>query len=29
MTSFTKEELAGADWFANTLADAPEECLEW
>jgi len=29
MTSFTKNELAGADWFANTLADAPEECLEW
>ena len=29
MTSFTKEELAGADWFANTLADAPDECLEW
>jgi HAD superfamily hydrolase (TIGR01509 family) len=29
MTSFTKEQLAGADWFANNLADAPDECLEW
>ena len=28
-TSFTPEELAGADWFASTLADAPKECLEW
>ena len=29
MTSFTSEELAKADWISNTLADAPEECLEW
>ncbi len=29
MTSFTREELAKADWISNTLADAPEECLEW
>jgi len=29
MTSFTSEELAQADWISNTLADAPEECLEW
>ncbi len=28
-TSFSREELDGADWFANTLADAPDECLEW
>ena len=28
-TSFTKEELAGADWFSNTLEDAPDEVLEW
>lgn len=29
MTSFTKKELKGADWFANTLADAPDESLDW
>jgi len=29
MTSFTREELAQADWVSNTLADAPEECVEW
>ncbi len=29
MTSFTREELAQADWISNTLADAPDECLEW
>ncbi|MFQ3549382.1 MAG: HAD-IA family hydrolase [Armatimonadota bacterium] len=29
MTSFTKEELNGADWFANTLADAPDEATSW
>ena len=28
-TSFTKEDLHKADWHSNTLADAPEECLEW
>ncbi|MHB0914053.1 MAG: HAD family hydrolase [Armatimonadota bacterium] len=28
-TSFTREELAGADWFAPTLAQAPDECLDW
>ncbi len=28
-TSFTGEELAKADWISNTLADAPEECLQW
>ncbi len=29
MTSFTREELSQADWISNTLADAPDECLEW
>ena len=29
MTSFSKDQLAGADWFANTLADAPAEALDW
>ena len=29
MTSFTESELAGADWYANTLADAPIAALEW
>ncbi len=29
LTSFRKEELAGADLFANTLEDAPDECIEW
>jgi len=28
-TSFPKESLLHADWHSNTLADAPEECLEW
>ncbi|MDO8587190.1 MAG: HAD-IA family hydrolase [Armatimonadota bacterium] len=28
-TSFTPEQLAGADWFAPNLAEAPEEALEW
>jgi len=28
-TSFTKEDLAGADWFASNLAEAPEEALDW
>lgn len=28
-TSFTREQLAGADWFANTLADAPDQVLHW
>jgi HAD superfamily hydrolase (TIGR01509 family) len=28
-TSFSREELAGADWFAPNLAEAPEECLNW
>jgi len=28
-TSFTPEQLAGADWFAANLAEAPEESLEW
>lgn len=28
-TSFTPDELAGADWIASTLAEAPSECLEW
>ncbi len=27
-TSFTKEDLAGADWFAPNLAEAPEEALD-
>lgn len=29
MTSFTGEELAKADWISNTLADAPDKCLDW
>jgi beta-phosphoglucomutase len=29
LTSFSQEQLAGADWFANTLADAPADALEW
>jgi beta-phosphoglucomutase len=28
-TSFTREELAGADWFAPSLAEAPPEVLHW
>lgn len=28
-TSFTREDLAGADWFGSDLADAPEEVMEW
>lgn len=28
-TSFTPQELEGADWIAATLAEAPEEVLEW
>jgi len=28
-TSFTPEQLAGADWFAPNLAQAPDEVLEW
>ncbi len=28
-TSFTQEELEGADWYAETLATAPAEVLEW
>jgi len=28
-TSFSKEQLAGADWYAETLADAPDEVLAW
>ena len=28
-TSFTPEELAGADWFAPNLAETPAEALEW
>lgn len=28
-TSFTVEQLAGADWFAPTLAEAPRAVLEW
>ena len=29
LTSFSKKQLAGADWFANTLADAPPDALDW
>ncbi len=29
MTSFSRERLAGADWFAGTLADAPPDVLDW
>ena len=28
-TSFTRDQLAGADFFAATLADAPAKALEW
>jgi len=28
-TSFTRAQLAGADWFAPTLAEAPPEVLNW
>ena len=28
-TSFTEDKLAGADWFAPTLAEAPEEAISW
>jgi len=28
-TSFTREQLAGAEWFAPTLADAPHDVLHW
>jgi beta-phosphoglucomutase len=28
-TSFTREQLAGADWFAPTLAEAPPVVLDW
>jgi HAD superfamily hydrolase (TIGR01509 family) len=28
-TSFSREQLAAADWFAPTLAEAPEEALDW
>ncbi len=29
MTSFSAEQLGGADWICNTLADAPEQATEW
>ncbi|MFH1743780.1 MAG: HAD family hydrolase [bacterium] len=28
-TSFTAEQLQGADWISNTLADAPSAATEW
>ena len=28
-SSFTAEQLVGADWIAPDLADAPDEALEW
>ena len=28
-TSFTKTQLTGADWFAQTLAEAPKAALNW
>jgi HAD superfamily hydrolase (TIGR01509 family) len=28
-TSFTRQQLAGADWYALTLAEAPPEALDW
>jgi beta-phosphoglucomutase len=28
-TTFSAEDLKGADWIAGTLADAPEECVDW
>jgi HAD superfamily hydrolase (TIGR01509 family) len=28
-TSFTKEDLSGADWFAPNLAYAPDDVLNW
>jgi beta-phosphoglucomutase len=29
LTSFPKDKLTGADWFAPNLADVPEEALSW
>ena len=29
LTGFSEEELAGADWYANTLADAPDDAINW
>ncbi len=29
LTSFNKEKLYQADWHSNTLADAPDEAIEW
>lgn len=29
MTSFAAEDLKKADWTSNTLADAPNEAIEW
>jgi len=29
LTSFTPEELKGADWFAEDLAHAPDACVNW
>jgi beta-phosphoglucomutase len=28
-SSFSKEKLKKADWFAKNLAHAPEECIKW
>ena len=28
-TSFSRDRLAGADWHASTLADAPDDALDW
>jgi len=28
-TSFTRQQLAGADWYAPTLAEAPPEAIDW
>lgn len=28
-TSFSREELSNAHWIANTLNEAPDECLTW
>ena len=29
LTSFTRGELRGADWYAATLAEAPDDLLNW
>jgi beta-phosphoglucomutase len=28
-SSFTREELSGADWFASDLSEVPADVLKW